>query len=470
MIFTKVNIIQQVYGASGRNTGALTYLFLIGMSITALLITDKFFLYRILKSLLIAGTINTLYGCLQILGIDPYDWTSRYSPGFGFFGNPNFHSSFSGLIGIVSIAKLFEKNTNKISQIRFASLLLLAVVNIWKSNSIQGFLVLGVGISVLYGAFVIFAKISNTAKISYLFIPFVVGLAAVLDIFQKVPWKPILYQESISSRGDFWHAGWEMTKSNPFFGIGFDNYGDRYRQFRTSISVSKRGAEVVSNSAHNAFLDISANGGFILLGIYTATLLLALRAMVRYAKVMRKFDSTYFTIVALWFGFLAQSLISVGQIGLNIWGWILTAVLIGYNLNSKTVPENLEFSRIKKSPSKWNSLLVTGFIAGLLIAYFPFKADMNYRSAGQQLTPQSLMKVAYTWPKDSQRMLSAALTFRDNSMPVESLKVAKDVVQINKYNYIAWKLISMNELSTPTEREMALKQLKILDPYNPNNS
>jgi hypothetical protein len=110
--------------------------------------------------------------------------------------------------------------------------------------------------------------------------------------------------------------------------------------------------------------------------------------------------------------------------------------------------------------------LIIGFALGIL----PFRADSNYRSAGIALTQDTLIQVTYAWPRDTQRMLSAAYTFRDNALPKESLKVAKDIVEINKNKYLAWQLIYFNDFSTMKEKQFALKEMKILDPYNPSNN
>jgi O-antigen ligase len=467
---TRVNFIEQIFGSSGRNTGALTYFYFAVISTLALYLSNKDFLPKILNALIFAGSIDGIYGLVQTIGMDPINWTNPYSPVFGFFGNPNFHSSFMALVGIVAMMKCLNKNMLLGRRVAYAALLLLTIINIWQSNSIQGFLVLATGISVLYLAFLKFKKTNNLFKVLLSTFPFFAAVAAMLDIFQKSPWKPILYQESISSRGDYWHAGWEMTKSNPLFGVGFDNYGDNYRKFRSLTSVQERGVEIVSNSAHNIFLDISSNGGFILLILYASLIVLALRSIYRFSKSAEKFDPVFFTIVALWFGFQAQSIISVNQIGLGIWGWFLTATIIGYELNSTNLSKEKVLGKNSYSDKHSNFAYISGLIIGFTIGILPFRADSNYRSAGTELTQDKLTQVTYAWPRDTQRMLSAAYTFRDNALPKESLKVAKDIIEINKNKYLAWQLIYFNEFSTMKEKQFALKEMKILDPYNPSNN
>ncbi len=467
---TRVNFDEQIFGSSGRNTGALTYFYFTVISILALHLSNKDFLPKILNAFIFAGSIDAIYGLVQAIGMDPVNWTNPYSPVFGLFGNPNFHSSFMALVGIAAVMKCLNKNIALGRRVSYAALLILTIINIWQSKSIQGFLVLATGISVIYLAFLKFNKFNNLSKIILSTFPIFAAIAAMLDIFQKSPWSPILYQESISSRGDYWYSAWEMTKSNPLFGVGFDNYGDNYRKFRSFTSVQERGVEIVSNSAHNIFLDISSNGGFILLVLYVSLIVLALRSIYKFSKSAEKFDPVFFTIVALWFGYQAQSIISVNQIGLGIWGWFLTATIIGYELNATDLSREKVLGKNSHSNKYSNFPYISGLIIGFAIAILPFRADSNYRSAGTALTQDTLIQVAYAWPRDTQRMLSAAYTFRDNTLPKESLKVAKDIVEINKNKFLAWQLIYFNEFSTMREKQIALERMKILDPYNPSNN
>ena len=93
------------------------------------------------------------------------------------------------------------------------------------------------------------------------------SILVVLDILQKSPWTPILYKESVALRGDFWRTGWNITKDNPFFGVGFDGYRDSFRLYRDQIATNRAPDSTIS-SAHNVFLDISSGGGLVLLVFY----------------------------------------------------------------------------------------------------------------------------------------------------------------------------------------------------------
>ena len=87
-----------------------------------------------------------------------------------------------------------------------------------------------------------------------------------------------LYKPSVTYRGDYWHAGIEMFKSHPWFGVGLDAYGDYYRAERTLAATLRRGPSTVSNAAHNVFIDIAATAGIFALLAYLAVIFIGMRA------------------------------------------------------------------------------------------------------------------------------------------------------------------------------------------------
>jgi O-antigen ligase len=76
----------------------------------------------------------------------------------------------------------------------------------------------------------------------------------------------------------------EDDVDNPIFGVGLDSYGDWYRRSRTIEATLRRGPDVTSNAAHNVFLDISAYGGFPLVLIYIALMVLVIVSAVKVIK------------------------------------------------------------------------------------------------------------------------------------------------------------------------------------------
>lgn len=125
-------------------------------------------------------------------------------------------------------------------------------------------------------------------------------------------------------------------------GHGFETYGDLYTQERGIISALRTGLQRTSNSAHNIFLDIGVNGGVLLLTSYILILLLAFIKSFKYVQFLKKskqMDFVFLGLFSFWIAYLAQALISINQIGVGIWAWIITGLLLNVGRNRGSVGE-----------------------------------------------------------------------------------------------------------------------------------
>jgi O-antigen ligase len=279
--------------------------------------------------LVLAGLVSGLYGLLQSFGGDPFDWINPYSPVFGFFGNPNFQASFMGMAAVAAVALGLKSSEKLMLRIGFLAFVLLALFNIYKSKSQQGYLVFLAGVAIVGYLYV--RGNSKLKKLSLVYVvASVVGFVAVLvDILQKSPWSSILYKESVTFRGDFWRAGWKMTLDNPVFGVGLDGYRDHYRASRDLVTALRPGSDATTDSAHNVFLDISSGGGFPLLIIYVFLVGLTIFSALKVIGRSTGFDVGFAAVLGAWVAYLAQSVISINQLGLAVWGWVLMGSIIG---------------------------------------------------------------------------------------------------------------------------------------------
>jgi O-antigen ligase len=167
---------------------------------------------------------------------------------------------------------------------------LLFLLNIWQSKSIQGFLVLGAAAIFLITIVTSKSSLKKFLRVPVYFLGVILSSAVLLDIFQKSPWKPLLYKSSVSSRGDFWNAGFQMMLDKPQNGVGLDNYGDWYNFYRSADSIKERGANVASNSSHNVFLDYGSNGGIPMFLVYFLIVSLTALAIVKVFTKSKKID------------------------------------------------------------------------------------------------------------------------------------------------------------------------------------
>jgi hypothetical protein len=283
---------------------------------------------------------------------------------------------------------------------------------------------------------------------------------------QKSPWSPILYKESVTFRGDFWRAGWNMTTDNPIFGVGLDGYRDHYRASRDLVTALRPGSDAMTDSAHNVFLDISSGGGFPLLIIYVFLIGLTIFSAIKVIRRSAGFDVGFAAVLGVWIAYLAQSLISINQLGLAVWGWVLMGTIIGYEINTR---EKIEVKSAKPVKSGYSTVAIgLGFIIGLGIGLPLMVADAAFRSTVKSGDVLKIEASVRQWPQSVTRMTLAAQILREGNMPERSIVIAREAVEFNPMNFEAWKELSLQPNATDEERGKALATMKKLDPFNPN--
>ena len=463
LIFSGIDLTDGFFGIPGRFNGLLTYLSFIIFMVTSFYLSKTELNRSFINILSVTGFFSAVYGLIQYKGMDPFNWINPYSPVFGFFGNPNFQASFMGISATASLALLFNVKSKSLYRFAWASYIPFAMFIISKSKSQQGFLVFAAGASVVMYLWVRthsrFKKLKSLYLVSWIF-----GTIAVLiDILQKSPWPSFLYKDSVSYRGDFWRSGWNMTIHNPIFGVGLGGYGDNFRSYRDLVSANR--IEISSNvdSAHNIFLDISSGGGFPLLGFYLGLILLTVISAVKVIKRSSNFDYAFAGVFGAWVAYTAQSLISVSQIGIAIWGWVLSGAIIGYELNSRIDIEKVSI----KNRATDVIAISSGLIFGLILTMPFFIADAQFRSTVRSGDVNKIMAAVQKWPQSVENMNFVTSLFRQGGFPDQSLSIARKAVRVNPKSFEAWQQLYISPNAPESERKAALAKMKELDPLNP---
>ena len=422
LIFTGHNFNQEFFGTSGRSTGFLAYVALSGLFLVSMISSTKLRLWRISYFLIATGLISTIYGALQAWGGDPIGWVNSYSPVIGFLGNPDFQSSFLALSAIMSFALLMGRDIGTKFKLANVPYLLLTLYVIRETNAQQGYFIFFGGL-----AFVSLILILKS-KFRILILPMlIVGSStlalAIMGALNSGPLAQYLHKASVTYRGDYWHAGWNMTITHPLFGVGLDSYGDWYRRSRTTAATLRRGPDIISNSAHNVLLDFSSNGGFPLVTLYLILMAFVIRAAFIVIRRSREFDSVFTGLVAVWIAYQAQSIISINQLGLAIWGWIISGLIIGYEINGRGNKEvigpkihtkNVKAKLVNQNQSILPRSLISlsaGLLIGLLFGLPPLIASTKFTSSLESSDKTSIENAAYVFPQDELRMVQVGYIF-----------------------------------------------------------
>jgi O-antigen ligase len=331
-LLTDVKIVAFL-GETQRRNGFLTYLSLTVIFLFTVFAINFSNVLKIFKSIILLNLLLGTYGLLQISGRDPYEWNNPYNSMFSTLGNPNFASSLLAVFASISFFSCFVKKLKSPWKFTATINIFVSLFAIFQSESRQGVLVFL--LSLLFFSVVLIFKMNvNLGKIS-LASSLVLIIFAIFGMLQKGPLTSILYKDSVSVRGYYWRAAIEMFRSNPWHGIGVDRYGEYFKEYREFAYPLKYGFEITSNNAHNVFLQFFATSGAI---VGLSYLLLVVYIVFIGVQGIRETSSAEQLIVlallSSYIGFQAQSLISIDNIGISIWGWLLGGALVGLRFSN----------------------------------------------------------------------------------------------------------------------------------------
>ncbi len=337
-----VPMIRLLWGETTRGNGLISY-FLLTL---VFLITTKYFKFVKVESFVQATVlflaVSTAYFYLQNFGLNIYSEKFVYGPMVGFFGNPNFTSSFMGMgFALVSGLIVFQR------QNRFPLLILALgiIFAIYLSGSIQGLILVFFGLVIyahLYGiqrgisaSKILISAIFSTL-FSYVTFAGFLGLGPLGDYIER---------RSLRIRLGYFETAISMFNSNPLMGVGTDSYGDYFRQFRPEWLIRLIGDGTTSNDAHNVYFNILATSGFVPFLLFTAlNLFVVARGVVTVLNGSRDLVLDISLVVLLCFQL--QNLISINQIGLSIWGWFAMGVVASRTQSKETKKKKAKDSQL----------------------------------------------------------------------------------------------------------------------------
>ena len=478
LLFSGANFGGQIYGTYGRNTGVLAYVSLTFVLISASLVANKEFLKRFVKTTLIIGTILVVYGNIQYFGLEPLPFVNAYTVNapIGTFGNPDFQSAFMGLIAVVAFTMALSTEFNVILRLGLALLGLVSLIVVYETIAKQGYFSFMAGAGVVAMLW-LFMRGQKTLGKTVAAAGIIGGSLVFLGLVNIGPLSSYLYKSSLEARGYYWRAATKMVLDHPIFGVGMDGFGDWYRRSRAEDYMAN-GFLTVSNTAHNVFLDIASNGGLPLITLYFLLLALVVRSIVRVVRLTKEVDLYFLAIVGAWVAYQAQSFVSINQLGLAIWGWVLSGLIIGYEINMKpdtsadqtTTVKKRDGKGKKKVDSALSSVTVISLFAGLLVASLvalpPYISAASYFTALKSGDIRVIHDAAYLRPYELVRFLQVASTLRDNKFDSQALTVISDASKMYPDSFELWQLWASIPTATPREIAFAETQLRRLDPFN----
>jgi O-antigen ligase len=474
-LFTSPNTYKSLIGALGRNNGVLTYFF---FAVLAFLISIRFKLNdlpKLLWALAGLGVFQTFYNILQLADADPITWNNPYGFILGTLGNSDFAAA---LLAICSIATLWLARmhaANKKIAFGLVALVTIQFVVMLESNVRQSLVLFFFGIAVL-----VYSELASKSKpISLIWggLVSVAGFLALLGTLQIGPLTKFLFKESITYRGDYWRVAWRMFSDNPTFGVGLGNYGDYFNRYRDAAQVARRGPAVGSDVAHSMPLDFLAMGGITLGLAYLALIVYSVFLVIAKIRSLEGINKQQgYIVFSLLGSYLLQSLISIDQIGLAVWGWIFIGVALSFAKERKIVTS---------LDSRLSTIFVPITIAVTAISFISVLVPMwRADSALKQLASvpaeqqgvdtrairlQIASNIESITPRDSQFKTQIALYLLSNGQ-AEGIDYAKKALEQNPSDSSALRylIIAYGQLNDPTNQEKYKAEALKIDPFNPD--
>ena len=429
---------------------------------------------------------------LNGFGVERFD--NIYAVPVSTLGNPNFLACFIAMSSIAWIPKLISDRESIYSKSGTLLILMISLYGMTRSSSLQGILLFAAGLVCFSLLVLIHSKKLSVAKIGTSVLALLIILVIAFSKIETLQLNSLLYQQTLQLRILYWKIAVRMLLEQPYFGWGFSSYFDNFRIFQSEQEYMSFGAGVVSDSAHNYFLDFAVVGGLSLAIFFGIILIIMIRAV--YLYIWRSINpkeaessQIEFTLVSLVVVFVMQSLINPFNMAIAFWGTVILGCTL--SLGSNVVEKGVRFKekRIEQKKRKYSPVIIGViklFVCLLLSPTFAIKAyrtDHDFRSAAETGNLGQLVNVALESPISYYRfnaITSELLRESDipdylrtsaNTVPPDQLKqivldLSYKMIEVNQQHLVAWINVYRTEKSL-YKREKALRKIRNLDPHNP---
>ncbi|HXL73046.1 MAG TPA: O-antigen ligase family protein, partial [bacterium] len=248
---------------------------------------------RLLHWVLGAGAFMSLYGFFQVLGMDKYDWTTRFDArAFATLGNPDYLGGY--LVALLPLAfiltlrtygqlpfgqkKLVPANQSQKSWFWLRGITLLLFVGLLITKVTGSFIALAVTVGFIGAAFLfpvgrgLFQK--NKRYVLICLAVLVLGAGAYLyrhGGLEALSSKQVSAEQRIEN----YQVAWAIIKDNFWTGVGLGQVGIQYPKYQALPYSPVEYANhpyTYSEHVHNDFLQFWVEGGLVGLVLFLAVL------------------------------------------------------------------------------------------------------------------------------------------------------------------------------------------------------
>lgn len=374
-------------GYYGRNNGFFEYLFFAIFLVSITISGTRLSTEKLLSYLNVTVTLVSVYAIFQSFNFD----LVKYVPGefreVTTLGNVNFSSALIGMSVPVSLWKIMVSQSSKF-KLCFVGLLIINLYGLIRINSTQGKILAVFGCVFFLGLWLYHKNKIYFKLYSLGFL--LIGAFSIFGLFQKGPFGNLVYESSISFRGDYFRAAWRMFLNDPLSGVGIESFSDFYLRNIDLATISRVGAESTTQYAHNIFLQFMATGGLLLTIPYLFLVLYISFKAIRLQNTLDPDERILgYSIISIWFLYLAQLQISIEHPALGLFGWIVGGLILNLGKRSSDEISSLKFNfGLKSSKNKFVMFLSAPIMMiFLFLAFNSLMADANLSKFNSNLQP-----------------------------------------------------------------------------------
>jgi hypothetical protein len=202
---------------------------------------------------------------------------------------------------------------------------------------------------------------------------------------------------------------------------------------------------------------------------------LSLIAAIKLTFIQKDFNFVKVGLIVTWICYQVQSIISINQIGLAVWGWVTGGALIAYEFSTRA-SQGEESSRLVSRKAIKNNPLISaqmlaglGMVVGVLIAIPPLSGDIKWREALKSQNADlvtAALTPSYMSPASSNLYINATQIFEQSDLPALAYKYGKLSTEFNPDHFDSWRFLYSLKNSTPEDRKLAKENMIRLDPLN----
>jgi putative inorganic carbon (HCO3(-)) transporter len=315
-------------GTYGRYAGLAAYLCYALVCLTVVHAFDANAVRTLALVLVGSLAVVVVYGLLQVLGADPFDWGAdpvRYST----LGQTNFAAGYVAIATPVALWVVADRTMDQRLRLGALATAVLSLVYLWSVDAFQGPMALAPAMVLVAGVVIVEhrqpAPVQRHPRVA------AAGALAVVAVLGAValagPFRDQL-DTGLDERRLMWSAGASMVADRPVWGHGLGSYRTLFTEHRPEEHGTRFGT-AIADAPHDVPLDLAVSGGALLLGAYLAFVAYTGWGLVRGLRSLRGPDRLLLAGVGGgWLAYQVQSLVSIDVPSLALLHWILAGAVI----------------------------------------------------------------------------------------------------------------------------------------------